>query len=366
MHKLGISVYPEKEEPQEMYAYMREAAQLGYSRIFTCFLSVQESKEEMVKKFTEFMREAHRLGFEVAVDTNGQVFRKLQATCNDLSVFSQMGVDILRLDESFGTAGDVAITHNPYGIKIEFNGSVDQGVNTLIACGALAEQMTICHNFYPERYSGLAFSHFQALNKHWKSLHLRTAAFVSSNQKHTHGPWNVFCGLPSVEDMRNLPIDLQARYYLWSRNVDDLIIGNAFASHDELVSLSQVKWQRLQLTLCEAPGLSLAEKEILYTHHNHQNRLDYSDYFIRSSEVRTHYTNASIPARNQAKEVFHKGDVLIVNDHLAHYRGELEIALKDIPNDGERNYVGSIVPEEIGLLDLLAPGEFFEFRKKNK
>ncbi len=35
----------------------------------------------------------------------------------------------------------------------------------------------------------------------------------------------------------------------------------------------------------------------------------------------------------------HRGDVLIVNDNLAHYRGELEIALRDIPNDGEKTFV---------------------------
>ena len=41
MHKLGISVYPDKSPMEEVYTYMEKAAKLGYSRIFTCFLSIK-------------------------------------------------------------------------------------------------------------------------------------------------------------------------------------------------------------------------------------------------------------------------------------------------------------------------------------
>ena len=33
MHKLGISVYPDKSPKEEVYAYMEKAAKLGFSRI---------------------------------------------------------------------------------------------------------------------------------------------------------------------------------------------------------------------------------------------------------------------------------------------------------------------------------------------
>ena len=46
MHKLGISVYPDKSPKEEVYAYMEKAAKLGFSRIFTCFLSIPEDKRE--------------------------------------------------------------------------------------------------------------------------------------------------------------------------------------------------------------------------------------------------------------------------------------------------------------------------------
>lgn len=58
-----------------------------------------------------------------------------------------------------------------------------------------------------------------------------------------------------------------------------------------------------------------------------------------------------------------RGDVLIVNDNYAHYRGELEIALRDIPNDGERNLCGHVKEEEMMFLDMIEPGHYFKIIK---
>ncbi|MFR1755284.1 MAG: phospho-sugar glycosidase domain-containing protein [Thomasclavelia spiroformis] len=65
--------------------------------------------------------------------------------------------------------------------------------------------------------------------------------------------------------------------------------------------------------------------------------------------------------------MFTRGDVLIVNDNLAHYRGELEIVLTEIPNDGERNLVATVKEEEMILLDFVTPGHHFVLKNsKNK
>ncbi|MBO6046407.1 MAG: DUF871 domain-containing protein [Erysipelotrichaceae bacterium] len=363
MHKLGISVYPEKADIETVYNYMETAAKYGFSRIFTCLLSVDEPKEKIMEDFGAFMKKAHELGYQVAVDTNPSVFKHLGASYNDLTPFKEMGVDIIRLDGSFGALQDVEITRNPDNIMIEFNGSMDQGVELLIKNGGNRDQITICHNFFPERYSGLDWDLFKQLNAYWKSLNLRTAAFVSSNAENTHGPWNVFCGLPTVEIMRGLPIDLQARYYLAAGDVDDIMIGNAFATEEELKALSEVNTQKITFRMDEVDDITDVEKEIVYDYAPHWDRFDHSSFFLRSSMVRLNYKNTPIPHRPCDKKVFTKGDVLVVNDNLAHYRGELEIALRDIPNDGERNLVGRVKEEEIMLLDMVKPGHHFGFIK---
>ena len=75
MHRLGISVYPEKSTQKEVYDYLELAAKYGFSRIFTCLLSVNDPKEKIMKDFGEFMDKAHSLGYVVAVDTNPEVFK---------------------------------------------------------------------------------------------------------------------------------------------------------------------------------------------------------------------------------------------------------------------------------------------------
>ena len=383
MHKLGISVYPDKTPMEEVYAYMEKAAKLGFSRIFTCFLSIpDEERESYLVEFKDFMKKAHELGFEVAADTNPEVFKIIGATPDNLKPFADLGLDIIRMDGNFGTQGDIQLTRNPYNIKIEFNASMDMGVELLINRGGNKDQMTMCHNFFPERYTGLDFDLFMDYNRYWKELNLTTAAFVSSNNDNTIGPWQVFCGLPTVEIMRGLPIDLQARYMLATGDVDDILIGNYPASDEELEALSKVNLQAIEIKVDEAEGISDNEKAIMYEYAPHWDRYDHSTFMLRSSMPRVWFKekksvqdgsiaqtttmnveSQSIPYRDPGKPVFTRGDILIVNDNLAHYRGELEIVLTEIPNDGERNLVATVRPEELMLLDFIKPGQHFKILK---
>lgn len=383
MHKLGISVYPDKTPMEEVYAYMEKAAKLGFSRIFTCFLSIPEDERAAyMVEFKKFMEKAHELGFEVAADTNPAVFELIGATPDNLKPFADLGLDIIRMDGNFGTQGDIQLTRNPYNIKIEFNASMDMGVELLINKGGNKDQMTMCHNFFPERYTGLDFDLFQEYNSYWKELNLTTAAFVSSNNENTIGPWKVFCGLPTVEIMRGLPIEVQARYLLATGDVDDILIGNYPASDEELEALSKINYQAIELRVDEAEGISNNEKEIMYEYAPHWDRYDHSSFMLRSSMPRVWFKekksvqdssladgmnktveSQSIPYRDPGKKVFTRGDILVVNDNLAHYRGELEIVLTEIPNDGERNLVATIKPEDLMLLDFIKPGQHFKILK---
>ena len=72
------------------------------------------------------------------------------------------------------------------------------------------------------------------------SRDLRIGAFVSSAAENTHGVWDAVCGLPTVERLRMLPIDLQARMMLATGDVDDILIGNAYASEEEFKKLQEV------------------------------------------------------------------------------------------------------------------------------
>ena len=74
MKRLGLSIYPEKSTLEEIKSYLKEASELGFSRVFSCLLSVNKSTEEIKKEFTDINRYAHELNYDVIVDVSPRVF----------------------------------------------------------------------------------------------------------------------------------------------------------------------------------------------------------------------------------------------------------------------------------------------------
>ena len=60
MKRLGKSVYPEHAGKKACYDYMALAGKYGFKRVFTCLLSVTETKEEIVENFNEFCKVARQ------------------------------------------------------------------------------------------------------------------------------------------------------------------------------------------------------------------------------------------------------------------------------------------------------------------
>lgn len=354
MKQLGISVYPEHTTKEKAYAYMKKAGSLGFKRVFTCFLSVTESREETIRNFREFCDVAHEAGMIVSADTNPVVFEKMGATPYDLSVFKEIGLDIIRLDGHFGETEDIAITHNPYGIRIEYNASGTIAIENMIACGADAENMCFCSNFFPQRHTGMGLDRYIELTSRYRKAGMRIASFISSQEKDTFGPWPVYDGLPTLEMHRDLPADLQLRHLNAIDLCQDIMIGNCFASDEELKILAETDLTKINMRMVREEGLCETEEKIIaWTKHAHRD--DCNDLIIRSSWPRVVFKGESIPPRPRSDKYAHRGDVLIVNDNLEHYRGELWIALKDIELSDQYNLAGHIPAEEQILLDWIRP-----------
>ncbi len=358
MKRLGISVYPERASKEDCYAYMKLAGKYGFQRVFTCLLSVEEDKEKIVTDFTEFCKTAHENGLTVSVDTNGAVFRRLGAAPRDLSGFAGMGVDIIRLDEHFSEADDIAITKNPQGIMIEYNASSTQALEVMIQKGADRSNMCLCSNFYPQRNTGMGLRRWQELNAWYQPLGLNNAAFVTSREPHTHGPWEVYDGLPTLEIHRDLPIDLQLRHLNAMGLCNDFLIGNAFASEAELKAMAETDLSKITIKVDAAEDISAIEKEII-TCGIHACRDDCNELVVRSSWPRVQYKEESIAPRKNGRDVFTRGDVIIVNDNLKHYAGELMIVLTEIKADDVYNYAGHVSGGEQLLLDCIKPAYGF-------
>ena len=94
---LGVSLYPEQETLEEIDAYLKKASTYGFKKVFTSMFSVPGTKEEIIAYFKDFTKIVHKYGMIVSGDCNSELFHRLEATETDLSVFKDIGVDILRM-----------------------------------------------------------------------------------------------------------------------------------------------------------------------------------------------------------------------------------------------------------------------------
>lgn len=389
MVNLGVSVYPDLSSLEEIEAYLKLASQYGFTRVFSSMFSVEDTNENIIAYFKKFIDIAHRYGIQVSLDVNPMFLEKLGVTPDDISLFHEIGCDIIRMDMSYGLEGDLKLLKNPYGILIEFNASVGLDIATLIENGVDKERILTCHNFYPQRYTAVKWKDFLNINQHISQYGVRIAAFISSHAPNTHGVWDAKYGLPTVEIHRDMPIDLQLRHMMATKQVTDILIGNAYATEEEFKAIRQVldvppitidnnpilkmitktkpDFGKSQIVLKADldEGITDLEKEILMTYTPHFDIGDSSEWIIRSRFPRMKYSKDGVPFRPSTKDHFTKGDILIVNNNYQHYAGEVQIALMDMENDGQRNLVGHLDENEQRLLDLITSDDIMVFKDKN-
>ncbi|WP_195986868.1 MupG family TIM beta-alpha barrel fold protein [Clostridium sp. D53t1_180928_C8] len=362
MGKLGISIYQEKSTEKEILNYIDRAAKQGFSRIFSCLLSVEESKEEIVRKFKVTNEYAKAKGFEIIVDVSPRVFENLGISYNDLSFFKEIGADGLRLDAGFTGSEESLMTFNPQGLKIEINMSNNTHyIDTIMDYMPNKDNLIGCHNFYPHNYSGLNFDHFMKCTENFTKYGLRTAAFITSQKEDTFGPWPVTYGLPTLELHRNLPIDVQAKHLIALGNINDIIISNCYPTDEELQAIGSMRKDMVTFDITLNENTPEIERKILFEE-MHFNRGDVSDNFLRSTQSRVKYKGHYFALFN-APEVIKRGDIIIESSEYGHYAGEVQIALNDMVNSGKSNVVGHIREEEIFILDYIKPWQKFSFKE---
>jgi Uncharacterized conserved protein len=359
--EIGISIYPEHSTQAEIIAYLNLAAKYNVKKVFSCLLSVNKPIAEIKAEFTAINNHATALGMELLLDVSPRVFDQLGISYNDLSFFHEIGATGIRLDEDFGGAKEAQMTYNKFGLDIELNMSNDNFlVDNVMVYQPNVDNLIACHNFYPMRYAGLSFDHFIKCSERFKKYNLKTSAFVSSPTAKI-GPWPVMEGLCTLEMHRDLPIQTQAKHLFATGLIDVVIIGNMFASEEELKALSEIDPYKLEFQI-ELIDTATEMDETVIFYDEHFQRPDINDYMVRSTMTRVIYRDRDFPV-NVTKKL-QKGDIIIGNDDFGQYKGELNLIKNDLPLDKRKNYVGKIIDEEIFLMDYLKPATKFRFVKK--
>lgn len=360
---LGISIYPLVSSKEENLEYINKAHKLGYTRVFTSMLEVDSEKEKaltQIESYRELLNHAKNLGMKVFIDINPEVLKIIGVNPSDLSFFVNLGCTGIRLDGIFNGIHESMMTYNEYGLEIEINGSLNTSYsNNIIDFGCKKEKLVVCHNFYPEEYTGLSLEFYNMCMKRHKSLGLTVAAFVNSTKGGNLGPWPTNDGLPTLEKHRYLDIMAQANE-LYALGTDDIIIGNAFATDEELKALSKLDKDivALKFTPCKV----LTEEENFLINSIMNDRNESSLNIIRYSKGRFDLKDKSIPANNTGDKIVKKGTILINNDDYFNYKGELIIARHNLRVDNRRNVIGHIDDSFLDNLDYIKYGKKFTLR----
>ncbi|MFD1464492.1 DUF871 domain-containing protein [Lapidilactobacillus mulanensis] len=365
---IGISVYPEKASTAEIEEYLSLGQRYGFHRLFLSLLQIDKNNiQGELKRYKKIIRIANDKNYQVTVDFVPQLFEVFGASYHNLKPIADFGIQCMRFDSGMAGKEESEMTHNSYGITIELNMSnYNHYLEQILDFGPNLKQLRGCHNFFPQKYTGLSRNQFEIYTKKYRQHFLKTAAFITSHTGQ-YGPWQLQEGLVTLEDHRSLPIDIQARDLAQSGLIDDVIIGTMFASKAELKSVSEaVKESQKSIDVEFESSVTDFEKEILFDHiHNY--RGDSSEYMIRSTRIRAKITNQSLPSSNERPNEIKRGDILILNDKYGQYKGEVQIALKSRPCDDRINVVGKITENSMILLDNLKRFEDFRFlwRKAN-
>lgn len=386
MTEIGVSVYPDLSPIEDIEAYLALASKYGVTRVFSSMFSVEGTNEEILDYFRNFISIAHKYNMQVSLDVNPAFLKKLGVTPEDISLFHDIGCDIMRLDMSYGKELDYVICNNPYGIRIQLNASSGAGeeLQYLKDKGITNKQLLLGHNFYPQRYTGLKWKVFQDTNNQLFPYGFPIDAFVSSNAENTHGVWDAVCGLPTVEKMRDLPIDLQVREMM-AVGIENIFIGNAYASEEEFKAIQSVMCEPRKLedsplyaflkdfSFVNKPKpekilkvqvdkeITEEERYFLFDVFPQADWGDSSEWIWRSRIGRFLNKNHPVEPRTVYTSHFEVGDVVIVNDNYKHYAGEIQIVREPIINDGTRNRIGHLAPHEEEMFELICDGDNVRF-----
>lgn len=359
--QIGLSLYPDHSDFDRNQRYLELGHQYGFTRLFMSMLEVSGNVDDTKRHYQHIITIAKQLGFFTIIDVAPRIFEQLHINYQDLSFFKELGVDGIRLDQGFDGLTESLLSFNPEGLVIELNLSNDVDyLNHIMSYQANPAFLYGCHNFYPQVGTGLSYDFFERCNSRFKRYGLHTAAFIAS-QVGTLGPWNVNDGLPTLEVDRHLPLDVQAKHLFASGQIDDVIIGNAYASEAELAALSAINRYQVEFKIDFNHQASSLEREIA-TMTQHVRRGDINELVIRSTQPRVTYREAKNAPHDNHQE-FQRGDVVIGNDLFGVYKNELQIVLQP-HSDSRKNKIGQLRPEERMLLDFIHPWSKFKLSSR--
>lgn len=326
---IGISFYLNDPLAEERIAM---AGKMGVKRAFTS-LHIPEESGDLAGRAMTLLQCAKDAGIEVYADVSLKTPGHLGL--DSLFALKSLGVSGLRLDDFFENELILKLAAE---FKLALNASIlfEDDIRALLDGGLKADQLLAWHNFYPRIETGLSDWFFQKQNELFGKYGIPVSAYIPGDGE-KRGP--LFEGLPTLEEHREMDPFLAA-LELFHFGVEDVYIGDPEVSAALLRKLIDFDHGCVEIRV---EGFQEGEFKL---------RPDFSRDVLRFMDTRS--ADPVIPENTSDRVV---GSITMDNDRYGRYRGEVQIALCDLPADERVNVVGRVVEEDIVLLSYLKPGQ---------
>lgn len=336
----GISVYAGLDDysKEENVKYLRLAKDLGCTHVFSS-AHINEAKTSQ-EELQSIIDECNKLGLKLSLDVSKKIIDKYS---------SLEGLFALRLDYGFTDEEIIKLSHTaPYLVELNASTLSYEHIKSLIDNGINTSRTRFTFNFYPKLYSGHDILDVYNKTKICNEVGIYVGAFIPS---HIGFRPPMYEGLPTVEAHRSMILD-NAIEELKACGINGIYFGDAYASSEEIKTLNMHNTSDVLIKL------SIYNNEYDYIYDkSFRIRPDLNSSILRVSSVRS---SNEILAFNTIDRK--KYDVTIDNSKFKRYAGEINIVLKDLPNDERVNVIGKIDSTDI-IINNIKRGNVFKFIK---
>lgn len=320
--EFGISIYLSTNIEMNS-EYLLKAKEVNSSFVFTT-INMPEENDELKKDISKVVELCKKNKMKLIVDINA----------NSKKYIKDYENVYYRIDDGLSNDEIIALAKNNY-VVLNSTTLDEEDLKYFKLKGVDFSKLYSLHNYYPKVYTGVSLKFLKKRNEIYKKYGLKTMAFIPGDLK--RGP--IFEGLPTVEEHRYMDI-LQASLELIANDTDVILLGD--------LNIKEENWERLKYLLKGIVPLRI-NKNIL-KNRIFENRRDYSNYVVRNIK-----RDVVLDTIVEIDKNIEKGDILVTDEKGLRYKGDLEIALKNLNklNDGRR-IVASVIDKDKGLLDYLS------------
>lgn len=336
---LGFSAYLHNSLTKKDIDMFNRFVKSGFKGVFTSINLPEDDPKVLLKNLKSLGELCNSNGLELTLDIASSSLKRLNLNLDsDLSVFKDLHVTMLRIDDGIDNSGIARLSN---GMKIALNAStIEQSdIDELKGFKANFENLEAWHNYYPRENTGLDKQWFCEKNEWLKNNGFTVMAFIPGDFN-LRAP--VYKGLPTLEEHRSQS-PLYAALDFNKLDVDRIYIGDPALKKSTFEQFKNYFVNNiLQLKV------QLNNNVPTYIDNIFHQRADVARDVVRLREGRPLNKIEIEPENNILRKI---GSITLDNTLAGRYQGELQLIKCQLPADASVNVIGRIVDSDINLLN---------------